>query len=161
MSPLSRGMGPIPPKNLNTPANSLAAQCASAQQDTSLPLTRQPRSKTRYSHASSVRRMGRRCTSEKSAPRRGVSACGNARYAARPPQAAKYSRHQCSQIRNFRAENQDVESLGRLRVESCAWPPLSLRNPPFRAPQQTFRPANGGSKPPGHEIELQWGNEFL
>lgn len=156
------GMGPSPFRNLSTPANSLIAQCASPpRKDTSLPLARQVSSKRRYSHASGARTTERRCTWEKSVPRREASAYGNAPYAPRSPQTITHSRPLVSNVTKFRANKQALEFLGHLKVESCAYPPLSLRNPAFRAPQQTFRPANGGSKPPGHEIELQWGNEFL
>lgn len=162
MSTCPRGMGLSPFKNLSTPAKSLIAQCSSpAQRDTSFPLTRQLRSKRRYSRASGVQTMQHPCTSKRSVPGRGASAYGDARYAARPPQAITHSRQQVSKNTEVRAKKQDLEFLGRLKVESCASPPLSLRNPVFRAPQQTFRPPSVGSKPHDHEIELQWGNEFL
>lgn len=151
-----------PPKDPSTPAKSLIAQCASpAKQDTSLPRTRQVRPKRRYSRASGVPTTRHRCTSEKSVTRKGASASGDARYAARPPQAITHSRPQVSKSAKFPAEKQDPEFLGRLTVDSCAWPSSFPRNPAFRAPRQTFRPANGGSKPPDREIELLWGNEFL
>ena len=90
-------MGPIPTKNLSTSANILTAQCASpAQKDTSLPPRRQVRSRRRYSRAPGVRTMLRRCTSDKSVPRRGASAFGDARDAPLPSQA-KHSQQQASQ----------------------------------------------------------------